>query len=49
MKNQNIDKIKKLESPPKIVKIFSNKEINYVMTNAFGFGGNCTSLIYKKV
>ena len=27
MKNQNIDKIKKLESPPKIVKIFSNKEI----------------------
>ena len=27
MKNQNIDKIKKLESPPKIVKMFSNKEI----------------------
>ena len=27
----------------------SNKEINYVMINAFGFGGNCTSLIYKKV
>ena len=27
MKNKNIDKIKKLESPPKIVKMFSNKEI----------------------
>ena len=27
MKNKNIDKIKKLESLPKIVKIFSNKEI----------------------
>ena len=31
MKNQNIDKIKKLESPPKIVKIFSNKEIKDIL------------------
>lgn len=32
-----------------IIHTPSKKEMNYVMTNAFGFGGNCTSLIYKKV
>lgn len=25
-----------------------SKEVNYVMSNSFGFGGNCTSLIFSK-
>ena len=32
-----------------LIQRSSKQEMNYVMTNAFGFGGNCTSLIYKKV
>ena len=27
---------------------FVRKELNYVMSNSFGFGGNCTSLIFSK-
>jgi 3-oxoacyl-(acyl-carrier-protein) synthase len=31
-----------------IRKYIPGKEINYVMSNAYGFGGNCTSLIFAK-
>ena len=31
MKRKNIDEIKKLESKPKIVKIFTDKEINSIL------------------
>ena len=31
MKHKNIDEIKKLEGPPKIVKLFSNKEIKDIL------------------
>ena len=31
MKHIYIDEIKKLESPPKIVKLFSNKEIKDIL------------------
>jgi len=32
-----------------IVKQFTrNVEMNYIMSNAYGFGGNCTSLIFAK-
>ncbi|HTE01724.1 MAG TPA: beta-ketoacyl-[acyl-carrier-protein] synthase family protein [Mucilaginibacter sp.] len=27
----------------------TNQDINHVMSNSFGFGGNCTSLIFSKV
>jgi 3-oxoacyl-(acyl-carrier-protein) synthase len=27
---------------------FTNLAINHVMSNSFGFGGNCTSLIFSK-
>lgn len=28
--------------------VVTDKEINHVMSNSFGFGGNCTSLIFSK-
>lgn len=31
------------------VKEYRNLEINHVMSNSFGFGGNCSSLIFSKV
>lgn len=43
-----------IENPIEAFKIFpqkeyqNNKTINYVLSNSFGFGGNCTSLILKK-
>ncbi|MCH4823175.1 beta-ketoacyl-[acyl-carrier-protein] synthase family protein [Gramella lutea] len=30
------------------VTSIQNKEINTILSNSFGFGGNCTSLIFKK-
>lgn len=27
---------------------FRNQQVNYVMSNSFGFGGNCSTLIFKK-
>ena len=38
MKRKNIDKIKSLESPPKIINIFSEKR-------SISFGGDCKLLI----
>lgn len=32
-----------------VVKLLQNIDINYVMSNSYGFGGNCTSLIFEKV
>ena len=29
-------------------KLLTGQEINHVMSNSFGFGGNCTSLIFSK-
>ena len=29
-------------------KLLENKKINHVLSNSFGFGGNCTSLIFSK-
>jgi 3-oxoacyl-[acyl-carrier-protein] synthase-1 len=31
-----------------VKEILRNTEVNIVMTNSFGFGGNDTSLIFKK-
>jgi 3-oxoacyl-(acyl-carrier-protein) synthase len=30
-------------------KFVKDQEINHVMSNSFGFGGNCTSLIFSKI
>lgn len=30
-------------------KFLKDQEINHVMSNSFGFGGNCTSLIFSKI
>ncbi len=30
------------------IKVVSEKELNIVMSNSFGFGGNCSSVIFKK-
>ena len=30
------------------VTLLENKEINHVLSNSFGFGGNCTSLIFSR-
>lgn len=29
-------------------QLITDKEVNHVMSNSFGFGGNCTSLIFSK-
>jgi 3-oxoacyl-(acyl-carrier-protein) synthase len=29
-------------------KLEKNVPINYVLSNSFGFGGNCSSLIFSK-
>lgn len=34
---------------PQILSLKTNVEIKNIMTNSFGFGGNCTSVIYSKV
>jgi len=31
------------------VQIYKQKEIHHVLSNSFGFGGNCSSLIFSKV
>mgnify|MGYP006165192123 FL=1 len=31
------------------VKEYTHKELEHVMSNSFGFGGNCSSLIFSKV
>jgi 3-oxoacyl-(acyl-carrier-protein) synthase len=30
------------------VRVYEKKELTHVMSNSFGFGGNCTSLIFSK-
>jgi 3-oxoacyl-[acyl-carrier-protein] synthase-1 len=30
-------------------KFLTDKPVNHVMSNSFGFGGNCTSLIFSAV
>jgi len=30
-------------------RFMEHKDIKHVMSNSFGFGGNCTSLIFSKV
>jgi 3-oxoacyl-(acyl-carrier-protein) synthase len=32
-----------------LVAFEQNKNVNYVLSNSFGFGGNCTSLVFEKV
>lgn len=34
---------------PQILELKTGVKINNIMTNSFGFGGNCTSVIYSKV
>ncbi|MBL0310754.1 MAG: beta-ketoacyl-[acyl-carrier-protein] synthase family protein [Bacteroidetes bacterium] len=41
-------KMKELDFVP-VTKLKENKEVNHVMSNSFGFGGNCSSLIFSKV
>ncbi len=36
------------EQGSKPISAFSKKELQHVMSNSFGFGGNCTSLIFSK-
>ncbi len=43
--NANFESNEMNENPLLITK---SKKIDYVMSNSFGFGGNCTSLIFKK-
>ena len=31
------------------VQAYTKKPVNHVMSNSFGFGGNCSSLIFSKV
>ena len=31
-----------------VKKLLSNQELNHIMSNSFGFGGNCSSLIFSK-
>lgn len=38
----------KLLNKPPVEKTMSCKNIQYILSNSFGFGGNCTSLIYSK-
>lgn len=52
--NNEIYKSLNVETPIKPFNIFPQKEytkvdkLDYVLSNSFGFGGNCTSLILKK-
>lgn len=39
---------KMIETGLKPVTRFQNKKINTVLSNSFGFGGNCTSLIFQR-
>jgi 3-oxoacyl-(acyl-carrier-protein) synthase len=32
-----------------VTQLLENRQIDHVMSNSFGFGGNCTSLIFSKV
>jgi len=34
---------------PPVSKLHENTPVNFVLSNSFGFGGNCTSLVLKKV
>ena len=34
---------------PPVAKLYENVPVNFVLSNSFGFGGNCTSLVLKKV
>ena len=54
MKRKNIDEIKKLESKPKIVKIFTDKEINSILelynllpTTVYNKKQNIISILYN--
>ncbi len=38
--------IPEIDSSP--LTMLTNKEIKYALSNSFGFGGNCTSLLFKK-
>ncbi len=38
-----------LTDNPPINKNIANTNVNYVLSNSFGFGGNCTSLVISKV
>jgi 3-oxoacyl-[acyl-carrier-protein] synthase-1 len=40
--------MKELEFAPQ-TNLLEGKEIRHVLSNSFGFGGNCTSLIFSKV
>jgi 3-oxoacyl-(acyl-carrier-protein) synthase len=32
-----------------VKKYLKGQHINHVMSNSFGFGGNCTSLIFSRI
>ena len=34
---------------PPVSRLHENIPVNFVLSNSFGFGGNCTSLVLKKV
>ena len=41
-------KMKELDFSP-VTELLQNVEVNNVMSNSFGFGGNCSSVIFSKV
>ncbi len=41
------NKMKELEFSP-VTELLENVEVNHVMSNSFGFGGNCSSVIFSK-
>jgi len=40
-------KMKELDFTP-VTELLGNVEVNHVMSNSFGFGGNCSSVIFSK-
>ncbi len=40
-------KMKELDFTP-VTELLQNVEVNHVMSNSFGFGGNCSSVIFSK-
>lgn len=40
-------RMKELEFSP-VTELLENVEVNHVMSNSFGFGGNCSSIIFQK-
>lgn len=47
--NQNISKSMEILDRPPVQNCIRNSGIKHVLSNSFGFGGNCTALIFSKI